>query len=410
MISIVAILAVSIGLFKYGKKFYLLIPFISLIIDLLLAYFQPTPINVNVKEAILLIVILVAYNRNIINLYIIIKIFLIFIIFLIFVSPTATGNTYKEWVSIFTNLMLFQLGIDYYYKYISVEILLKVSRWMLSFGILIFFIFQFTPFQPIQNYGYTDEVIMGSLTGFGVLFIPFNILFILVSVLNKKYKMVKYDIAIILIGISTLIIITNRTALLATVIGLTVYIILDGRMLKRFFKLILFLPIIFLLLYLNQDLLLASFEARQQKFESVQVIENEERYMEYFFLYQERVNSEISVLLTGENIFKSKDYFGSRYFYRPRPLHSDFNELFYGAGVIGLLIYLLVLFVIFVELLGIRKKFNDTYLNLSISFIIMIFLINISGGGLRFITTVGFAYLVIGSVIGSFKKKGENKT
>ena len=403
---LLAILITMLFLIKFKKFFYIFIPLISILFDLLFAYIEPTSFNVNIKEILLFIIVMIVYRSSLLKMHGFQFFFLIYIFLIVVFSSTSTGNTYKEWVSIFINIFLFTVAI-YQFRGVSTLKFLNYSvRAILYLAMFFFFMFQFTPLKPRVYYGYTDEVIMGSLTGFGILFIPFCLLILIQSVRYQTNKVIKYlDVFLIAINIAALIIIMNRTSIIAFFLGLFIFLILEKKVLRYSIRIAFFIPLILFFLITNIDLLRASLSIRSDKFDSINVIEEEDRYLEYIFLYYDRKNAPTDTFLFGEKIFKSRETFGKQHFDRLRPIHSDFNTIFYGGGLIGLLLYLALLAYFFYSLISAREKTSNnsrlrSYLNLAIVFVIMIFIINLSGGGLRFISTVGIAYIFMGTTIG----------
>ena len=136
--------------------------------------------------------------------------------------------------------------------------------------------------------------------------------------------------------------------------------------------------------------------------------ENEARYQELFFVLKEFRDGNISQKFFGMEVFNTGRYFGMKYFKSTRMIHSDLSAFLYGAGLLGLLLYLAIYAVIFREGIYYRKLLRRFPIDreiFAIYFAILFanFIISASGSG-----TIGercLVFLFLGAVMGIARQK-----
>ena len=91
---------------------------------------------------------------------------------------------------------------------------------------------------------------------------------------------------------------------------------------------------------LYQDRLMGQLEKRE-RIESLDSYEEEGRYLETFYLIDYHKNKgDVAELLFGVNLFDTFD-FGTKYFGRDRPIHSDINMIIFSTGFIGMFLFII---------------------------------------------------------------------
>ena len=157
----------------------------------------------------------------------------------------------------------------------------------------------------------------------------------------------------------------------------------------------------------------ARFQARKEKVPSIM---EAGRLLETFLVINEINENSMSQALFGSDLFSSQTYFKNKRDYflvlgRGRQLHVDYNIILHGAGIIGMLLYVLIYLNLFME--GIKKKKRNTYLYREMkavywSILTVTLIISLSGS----ISSIGFrsvAFLYMGTILGTLNNR-ENES
>lgn len=225
---------------------------------------------------------------------------------------------------------------------------------------------------------------------------------------NLPYK----KIIILLITISALFIVLislKRGAILALVLSAVVYLFFSKKKLSTTF--IFGVSSIFLVFLIFQfsDTLSDRIESRTTERNDLQ---NESRYKETFYVFDEMKESNILQIVFGKEAFNS-GVIMEKYFGRERQLHVDYNLLLSGTGFFGLFLYLYLFWKIYVKSKKYRKKTNasfnkktrflgNEYYALIVSTIVLSMVMSFSGG-LQFISYRVMLFLVLGYFLGQIK-------
>ncbi|WP_200977130.1 hypothetical protein [Echinicola sp. 20G] len=151
------------------------------------------------------------------------------------------------------------------------------------------------------------------------------------------------DITFIFVNIVIMIVTTRRTSLLLLLAGIVIYSLLNK---KVIFQVLVIFVVLMAGLILAYPLYKAPLEAQLEERERIQNLESydqEGRYLETFYLYQELKNSgSPSKLFFGIKFFDSVD-FGIKYFGVGRGIHSDINFIMFSTGLVGVLLFLILI-------------------------------------------------------------------
>ncbi len=193
------------------------------------------------------------------------------------------------------------------------------------------------------------------------------------------------DSALILVNICIIIINTRRTALGMLFIALIVYASLNR---KLIFKMVAISVVFILALIASYPLYEKALTAQLEKRERIQDLdtyEEEGRYLETLYIMDYHAkNQNIFEILFGIRLFDTYD-FGTKYFGRDRPIHSDLNMIFFSTGFVGLLLFSAFFFHYF---LVSNRKIMAANKKLYYPLLVMFLIVLIPG---RFIGTLTYA-------------------
>lgn len=156
---------------------------------------------------------------------------------------------------------------------------------------------------------------------------------------NRSWMVKTIDVSFILINLCMLLINTRRTTLAMLAAAIIVYTMFNRRL---FFKMIMLLVVLIGALVVSYPLyeerLTAQLE-RRERIQNLDTYEEEARLLEtYYLIDYHKKKEDIGELLFGVKLFDTLD-FGVKYFGRDRPIHSDFNMLFFSTGLLGMLLF-----------------------------------------------------------------------
>ena len=218
---------------------------------------------------------------------------------------------------------------------------------------------------------------------------------------SKIFTVLLSSFAIFIILLSV-----KRGAILGLIIGFIIYFIFTSKKLNTSFRLIL-IGISFVLIFFEySDIIQKRVDARTTEKNEIQ---NENRYREVFYMFEEMEKLSIPQVLFGYEPFNSSKVM-AKYFGRPRQLHVDYTILLLGTGIFGLAAYLLLFWRIFtfsrrLKFIFIRNKFKKGLLEVSENFALVCGLLALSlvmsfSGGIQFISYRIILFLYIGYAIG----------
>ena len=243
------------------------------------------------------------------------------------------------------------------------------------------------------------------------------IMLVFFNAYNTKRLPYSKILNLIIITMSILIILVSmkRGANLGFFVGALVYLLVSAKKAGTLMRFGIVAFGLFILSSEYSDTLQQRFDARSTE---KNLIQNENRYKETFYVAEEMSNSTLFKVLLGDEAFNSK-YVMRKYFGRERQLHVDYNILIHGTGIIGLLFYL-YLFYIFLQLsLSIKRSSSfvkdPNYRNLiSENHALVLSLISLSlvmsiSGGIQFVSYRVILFFIIGFFIGEMMKLRNHK-
>ncbi|GEO08177.1 hypothetical protein [Segetibacter aerophilus] len=149
------------------------------------------------------------------------------------------------------------------------------------------------------------------------------------------------DISFILINTCMLLLSTRRTTLLMLAAAIMIYALFNKKLFLKMLMLVFILISALIISFpLYQERLMGQLEKRE-RIENLNSLEEEGRYLETFYLIDyHKKNRDVAEILFGVNLFDTYD-FGTRYFGRDRPIHSDINMIIFSTGLVGLFLFIL---------------------------------------------------------------------
>lgn len=141
-------------------------------------------------------------------------------------------------------------------------------------------------------------------------------------------------------------------------------------------------------------------------------INEEGRFIE-FAVYKDEIinNGNIVEILFGKEIFNSRaKFFQSNSLLKDtdRVLHSDYSNILYGVGIIGISTYLLILVFLYIEIRSIKiinnKNFGNKFRFIYFIVLAILFLNGFTDGILSFPNRF-FPFFILGAIIGLFRNE-----
>lgn len=385
----------------YRKKHYLTwLPIIYIILDSSFSYFLTLSVVTYLRPvyfSILLIFFLreIKYNSVTGPLYI----FLMYTMFLAIFSQEFFYSV-KGYMQVFISMMAFPLGLIYFNNILKIDHLNKSILLLIVFSVIVTAVGYLFDIGKSFDYDRKTSLQTIGLLGSGGMYpaaFAIGILpFLQTSFKKPGLRWILYVSAII----CYIFILLNmrRTAILIPVVGLLTFAWFIPNKKKIISVIILLTGVIVMLSPFYKDTLISRFEVREGKgrFEP-DFYKTEGRFIENVEVFSQAFSFKDPVRsLVGHNIYASgrgeKEY---------RMYHSDSASLLAGAGIIGMILYLLFYIRLFRlsrylknSVLHDRKIFQTTYL--SILFMSIFISLN---GSMTLVTIRTIIFLYLGAII-----------
>jgi hypothetical protein len=201
--------------------------------------------------------------------------------------------------------------------------------------------------------------------------------------------LVAFDLAFILVNVVIILINTRRTAMGMLVVAMMVYGAMDRKLiLKMVVTGLIFVAALIASYPLYEQTLSAQLEKRE-RIQDLDTYQEEGRVLETIYImdHHQRTQS-IREILFGVKLFDTYE-FGEFYFGRDRPIHSDYNMIFYSTGLVGLALF--AWFFIHYFLMN-NRRMNGLNRRIYYPFLAMFVLVLFPG---RFIGTLTYAPLLL---------------
>lgn len=383
------------------------IPVLNALADATIYYFfEPSGsgINIGIIRGFLIIIYLAFFGISRIKGHVINKIILSLVVYmflLTLVSSNFQTSFFGGYIKWFVAFMMFPVG------YYMIRDYHSFSRLLLFFVIGSFIVCLNLTVAQVTRIGisaYLDDSFYMGGAGVGItnqlalVLLFFPILFRVRKSYNKKEKAL-----IIITGILSIIyvVLAMKRAGLIGLAGGSLILLYFTRNRRRVLKYIIIAGILLMVTFpIYDDILIDRYEARVQQNEDLRA---EGRYMEFFYVLNELRNGSVWQKLFGQEAFNTAQFFGLKYFNRPRMIHGDISSFLYGTGLVGITLYLSIYYMIVAKGVRFLKKYKKVTLNREIAAVLLslsfaTFIISVTGSG-----TIGersIFYLFAGAAIG----------
>ena len=230
-----------------------------------------------------------------------------------------------------------------------------------------------------------------------IFIMPFPIFLLL---FNKKKGLMLALRILYIVCLLIIIISLKRGAMVGLLLGTLAYFIISvkrGRFIRNSMLVII---AAFLAYPFYEPILQKTFEARAENFSLEEKdIETEGRYQEYKMTFDDIKNKSFVRTIFGEGVQSEAEYFNINRFH-----HTDFFSILFGAGVIGLILYILTYWVAYTEVRYFRRlelQYPIVRELRAVCYALIFSIVGLSISGVyHTIDLRGFAYLYIGGCLG----------
>ena len=387
------------------------IPVINILLDMIMIFFPDLKSQTGLaRTAFLLFIIIyffVLYGLEKTRYNIILLFYLLFILILTLQTSDLQESLIDGFLKISMSFLMIPIGMQMG-KTKNVKI--TKSLYFVIFILIVNYIFSQIYKIGVSTY-HEDSFYQGGASVTAPIIIG-SILLVFFNAYNTKRLVYSKVLNLIIISIAIFIILISmkRGAILGFFVGALVYILISSKKTGTVIRLCIVALGLFMFSSEYSDTLQQRFNARSTE---RNLIQNENRYKETFYVAEEMSNSTMFNVLFGNEAFNSK-YVMRKYFGRERQLHVDYNILIHGTGIIGLLFYLYLFYIYYRMSLSIKKStriLNDTYYRnlISENHALVLSLISLSlvmsiSGGIQFTSYRVILLFIIGFFIGEMMK------
>lgn len=387
-------------------KFTLFIPILFSITSNTVGYFEsrslhPGNIAMVITVPLLFLFMIKYYPKERVSLYILLYILFYFV--LVFLSSNVFESFYN-YLKFFIGIVMFPLGYYFVNSYNRFQTLTKyyfIALLLFLVNLLIANIFKLGTSDYLDDSFYFGAGRVNTTKNMIILlFVSIN----LIPMLTRKQKL--YFIAVLVVAAFITLVGIKRSVLLSFSVGAILFL-LYNRAKHGSLKIILagtFGALMLFLVYPKAfDLFEARFEARGQSVElSDEAIEKEGRVGEFQEVLQTWVDGGIKHKLIGSDLFNDRQFFGVK-----RMLHVDYSVILNGSGLVGIILWIIILLAVFRKGKHYLKLFNNdsrfpflkpAFYSILAAQILMSISGTIQGYALR-----AFIWLYLGAIIGTLR-------
>jgi hypothetical protein len=389
----------------YGMVFIL--PILNALADSTLYYFvdsNGSGLQIGLIRGVLLVIFVLIFGLKRISHFgpnYLILTFLLYLLVLSILSSNVNHSLFDGYLKWFVAMMMFPVGFYYLRNY---ESILKYNFILVFCALIICInlsIAQIIGFG-MSAYGgedfYTGGAGVGITNQLALILLTYPVL---LRNFRRFNRLTRWFIIIIgIISFIFLLLAMKRAGIIALLGGGFVFILFTQSRRGMIKYLLIGSIIIIASSPLYRKILVNRYEARV---EIMDQYDREARYLEIFYVLDEFREGTFWQKLFGSEAFNTGQFFGMKYFNRPRMIHGDFASMLYGTGLIGLGLYFGIFFILlrkaYVKLRIIKKDKNSREL-LAVFFGLLFatFLISATGSG-----TIGercLVYTYFGAVLG----------
>lgn len=397
---------------KLERNIIYSLPIVSIFFEIVKSFIGSGTQIMSVRNYLLFVIILffvIKYFRQATRLNIFLIILTVYFL-VVLIAQGATLHEYNELIQFFDSKMLILVGFAITSSYDHIKELNKkllITNILFTFSIIVFASLGIGKDQ----YGAESGFRTGAFTFSAIYIGSFLLLTYPVQFRDLKSKL--YKMSLILLGVITFIVLVlsvRRSAIVIVLIGSMVFVYIYRAHISRI--LINALAVIFLIILaypLYEAPLNKQLATRSDVFNDKGVgknLQEETRLEESRAVYNERIrNPDPIIFFFGQHLFDSSgNYDGG--IHGIRPLHLDTNIVLHGAGLVGLILFLLVYVWLFHKFLVLKTQLdipnNKNLTGVFISMFLSHLFLMISGG----MVTVTFnmiSSLYMGGILGLYR-------
>jgi hypothetical protein len=398
---------------KLERKIIYALPIVSICFEILKSFMLGSDFPImsvrNYLFVLIILFLLVKYFKYVFEFNIFLVTIIVYFL-VILIARQGEISDYNDWIQFIDAKMLLPLAFIFTTSYTHIQELHKnflITNILFVGSILIFSIFGI----GIDQYGSASGFRSGAFEYSAIYIGSYLLLTYPLQFQDLKTRFAKN--ALIVLGVLTLIVLVlsvRRSALVILFIGVVVYVYLYrahiGRIALYGFG---FFVLLVLAFPLYRDTLEKQIAARGDVFNEKGVAENlqeETRLAETIAVYEERIlTPEVTIFLFGDHLFDSSgNYAGG--VHGQRPLHLDVNIILHGAGMIGLILFLMIYVQLFTKFATLKTTLNlPNEKNFTAAFIAMFLshLFLLISGGMITMTFNMISSLYMGGILGLYR-------
>ncbi len=301
--------------------------------------------------------------------------FILYAIFLLIVFASDKETSLKNLLKFSRQFLLLPAAFVYFINNPSKNKFTKMIFILSSLSIIMVIIYS------VLGIGYnaygSSIIYYGGLTAFGgYLFVYLLPLILFISIEDKR-KIFNILAAIILI---IPVLSLKRIYILLIIYVFLIYLYYNVKSIKNISKIMLTIILLIIISIWTYELIMGMIEVRIDRF-SDGFIMQEGRYLEYVVIYEDFVEGDnLKFKLFGNELFNNGGQIGKNFLIRAdftdRYFHSDYGEIIYSTGLIGIILY----FIIFVRISKDYLKMKSFIsMNIKYLFVTLIVMLLING-------------------------------
>lgn len=267
--------------------------------------------------------------------------FIIYAIFLLIVFASGKEESFKNLLKFSRQFLLLPAAFVYYLNNPNENKFRKMILILSSLSIIMVIIYS------VLGIGYnaygSSIVYYGGLTAFGgYLFIYILPIMLYLIIENKKLSYIVLAAIIFVIPVLSF----KRVYLFLLLIAILLFLLYNAKSIKNISKIVLFIVIILIMSLWTYQPIRDMIVVRGDRF-SKGIIMREGRYLEYVVIYEEFVKGKnLKLKLFGNELFNNGSQIGQTFLIREdftdRYFHSDYGEIIYSTGLIGIILYIII--------------------------------------------------------------------
>jgi hypothetical protein len=393
--------------YRMKREFIYYIPIFNVLADVSFNYFEAFSAP-SILRAVVLLLFLLMFWEQLVKMDVLKSMYLFFFyILIIMLFSKEFLISFKAVTQVILSMSVFFAGYKYITGYKRYRKLMEALNWVILAGFIaaavgyIFDIGQTLEYTAKIEYKGEPEFI--GLLGSGGLYGPALALALLPVIIQNRYRNIPpWLLWVISAGLYIFIILNvRRTAIVIPIIGFVSYLIFSRRPVKVIRYLILFSVTLALLAPIYRPLLEERVESRAERGRVEKgFIKTESRYLENLQMFKEirEFDNPLAIVFgIGHNIFAEHTEKGRIV---RRMYHSDTAKLVYGAGLTGLVLYIVFYGQMLHMILRIpRLKVLNEYRAGALTLWIISFFVSFNGS-ISLVTFRTMSFLLLGAFIG----------